>query len=407
VSALVAVAAILAWQASVELLKRCVPAISAEVPRKLVHVGSGLIVAALPFFLSLRTIAALAIAFALAMAVSRRLRILTAVHDADRATYGELFFPLGVAVLALMQPSRAAFVYAALVLALADGFAALVGSRTRRGRLPSGKSVPGSATFYAVAAAAGVAALALDGISPGTAIVTALVAAAVVTLVELPLRLGLDNLVLPPLAALAIAVHVDPQPVAQALWLIAPVVLAGVVHSVVIHRDLVPRLARPIDGGRTLRGRRLLGTNKTWRGPAVMSTVGALAALVLYELAPRSLELPLRIDGSGALMLLGAALGLAYSAAELPNSFAKRRLGIAPGARTRGHRTTQFVVDQLDSVIGVVAVLALVVDDPVVLLAAVPLGLAVHVVADCLLYALRVKAPVAEVVTPTSAEALA
>jgi dolichol kinase len=401
VSALAAVAVLLAWQASVELLKRRVPTVAAEVPRKLVHVGSGVIVAALPFFLPLGTIAALAVAFAVGMAVSRRLRILTAVHDADRATFGELFFPLGVAVLALMQPSRPAFVYAALVLALADGLAALVGSRTRRGRLPWGKSVSGSGAFFFVASTVGVAVLAGQGISPGTAVATAVVAAAALTLTELALRLGLDNLVLPPLAALVIAVRVDATPIAQALWLIAPVVLAGVVHSVVIHRDLVPRLARPIDGGRTLRGRRLFGSNKTWRGPVVMAAASAIGALVVYELVP----LPLRGDGSGSLVLLGLGLGLAYSLAELPNSFVKRQLGIAPGARTRGRRTTQFLVDQLDSVIGVVAVLAFVVDAPAVLIAAVPLGLAVHVVADCLLYALRVKAPAGEIVAPAPAPA--
>jgi dolichol kinase len=407
VSTVVAVAVLVAWQSFVELLKRRVPASKTELPRKLVHVGSGLITAALPFFLSYGTIGALAVAFAGGMAISRRLRIFTAVHCAGRTSYGEIFYPLGIALLAAIHPSRGAFVYAVLVLALADGFAALVGSHMRRGRLPWGKSVPGSATFFLIAGAVGVAVLAPDGVSPGTAIATALVAAAALTLTELVLRLGLDNLVLPPVAALVIAVRVDPRPIAQAAWLIAPVVLAGVVHSVVIHRDLAPRLARPIDGGRTLRGRRLFGSNKTWRGVVVMSTTTAVGALVLFAIAPRSLELPLRAEGVGAFLLLGSVLGIAYSLAELPNSFVKRQLGIAPGARTRSHGRSQYLVDQLDSVLGVAAVLAIAVDEPAVLLAIVPLGLAVHAVADYLLYALRVKAPVGDVVAAAPAEALA
>jgi dolichol kinase len=405
VNALVAVAVLLVWQGSVEVVKRRAPVICDEVLRKLVHIGSGLIVAALPFFLSFRTIAALGVVFVVAMAISRRLRILTSVHDAGRATYGELFFPLGIVVLAAIHPSRREFVYAALVLALADGFAALVGSASRRGRLSWGKSIPGSAAFFLISSAIGTGTLAATGVEPGMAVATALFAAAALTLVESTLRLGLDNLVLPPCAALVIGVRVEPLPLLQALWLIAPVVLAGFVHSVVIHRDLLPRLARPLDCGRTFRGRRIFGANKTWRGVIVMSTMSALGALALHS--PRVLELPVPAASPGGFLLLGSTLGLAYSLAELPNSFVKRQLGVAPGARSRARRKTQFLIDQLDSVIGVVAVLALFVRDPAVLAAVVPLGFAVHVVADALLYAFHVKERRPESVSATPAEALA
>jgi dolichol kinase len=408
VSAVVAVTLLVAWQSLVELLKRRRLALPEEVLRKLVHVGSGLIVAALPFFLSFGAIAALAASFVLAMAVSRRLKILTSLHDSGRRTYGELFYPLGVGVLAVTDPSRQQFVYAALVLALADGLAALVGARSHRGRLPWGKSVSGSTTFFLIATATGITILALGGVAPGTAIARALVAAAALTLAELVLCLGLDNLVLPPLAAVVIGIDVDPLPLLQALCLIAPVVFAGVVHSVVIHRNLLSRLARPLDGGRTIRGSRVFGTNKTWRGVVVMSSMSAVGALALHAVSPRFLELPLRVHDLSGFLLLGITLGLAYSLAELPNSFAKRQLGIAPGARTRSRQTTQFLLDQGDSVVGVVAVLAIFVRDPFVLVVTVPLGLAVHVVADCLLYAFHVKPPRTEPRSPTAAaEALA
>jgi hypothetical protein len=47
---------------------------------------------------------------------------------------------------------------------------------------------------------------------------------------------------------------------------------------------------------------------------------------------------------------VGAICGAAYVVAELPNSFMKRRLGIAPGTSARRARAAQYVVDQLDSV---------------------------------------------------------
>ena len=46
--------------------------IPAELLRKLAHIGSGLIVAALPFFVSLRTIATLAAAFLVGLASGSR-----------------------------------------------------------------------------------------------------------------------------------------------------------------------------------------------------------------------------------------------------------------------------------------------------------------------------------------------
>jgi hypothetical protein len=51
-----------------------------------------------------------------------------------------------------------------------------------------------------------------------------------------------------------------------------PVLGAPVAHAPVLKWDLLAGLARPLDGGACLRGRRIFGDNKTWRGAAVMST---------------------------------------------------------------------------------------------------------------------------------------
>lgn len=162
--------------------------------------------------------------------------------------------------------------------------------------------------------------------------------------------------------------------VAHALYLISPAVAAGVVHGVVIKYDLLALLARPIDGGVELGGAPLFGANKTWRGPIVM--VGASSA------AAAAFGLP---------VALGACLGAAYSLAELPNSFLKRRLGIAPGSRTRRRAVLQYIVDQGDSAAGCTLALGLFVHTPELLAVTFAAGFAIHAIFDALLYALGVK----------------
>ena len=140
----------------------------------------------------------------------------------------------------------------------------------------------------------------------------------------------------------------------RALWLTAPILIAGIAHVAVITLDLAPALARPIDADRRWRGRPLLGGNKTWRGFVVMPAATAVTVAAQQAIAGRSPRLaalaPLH---SGARpWIVGATCGAAYVLAELPNSFLKRRLGVAPGASASRARMAQYVVDQIDSVIG-------------------------------------------------------
>ena len=63
--------------------------------------------------------------------------------------------------------------------------------------------------------------------------------------------------------------------------------------------------------------------------------------------------------------LIGFLVGAAAMAAELPNSFLKRRLGISPGAQASGIRGLVFhIADQIDVVFGAWAVLACVELEP-------------------------------------------
>ena len=145
----------------------------------------------------------------------------------------------------------------------------------------------------------------------------------------------------------------------QVLYMALPVMMAAAVHIVVIRYDLLRRLKVPIDLGWTFRGRQVFGNNKTWRGALVM-IAGSSAAMALQQrLRLPSLELfDYGLVNAG---LCGALLGLGFVLGELPNSFLKRRCGIAPGNQAEGAKYLFCtLLDQLDSVVGCLLMLALV-----------------------------------------------
>jgi len=113
-------------------------------------------------------------------------------------------------------------------------------------------------------------------------------------------------------------------------------------------------LARPIDGGRTLRGRPGLRAQQDLaRSLLVAFGAGAVFALqrsILHDIETLAAEL---VDYASLPWWLGALAGGAAELAELSNSFVKRQLGIAPGKTASGPLAIVFYLwDQLDLLIG-------------------------------------------------------
>lgn len=168
-----------------------------ELARKAAHASSALVAATLPWFLSFPAVAVLALLFVPFMLVSRRLDLFPAVHAVERSTLGEMWFPLGVALVALAVPDHGPYAYGVLVMGLSDAAAGLAGQRYghRSFRIASAwKTYAGSATFFLTTVALTVAA---GGLSPAGVVALA----AVLTGVEASLGGGTDNLVLPVAAA--------------------------------------------------------------------------------------------------------------------------------------------------------------------------------------------------------------
>ncbi len=149
-------------------------------------------------------------------------------------------------------------------------------------------------------------------------------------------------------------------------YLLLPILVGLTFHGFCMKFKWLTYLARPIDGGSMFRGRRFFDANKTYRGVIAVGLGTALGfgiqALVLHQITSlRHLEL---INYSRLnWLLLGFAMGVAAMLSELPNSFIKRQLGIAPGTAVNGVTGVLFyILDQIDMLLGVWLVLSFAVE---------------------------------------------
>jgi CDP-diglyceride synthetase len=144
------------------------------------------------------------------------------------------------------------------------------------------------------------------------------------------------------------------------LFNLLPIVPGGILNMAFVKTGVLQSLYKPLDGGLVLRdGKRLFGANKTWKGLIGMIVFTAICTVILNIFPDQSAAFR-----SGRSLteigLYGASLGFAYVIAELPNSFIKRRLDIAPGKNATGIKGILFtVIDQADSIIGGAIVISL------------------------------------------------
>jgi CDP-2,3-bis-(O-geranylgeranyl)-sn-glycerol synthase len=156
--------------------------------------------------------------------------------------------------------------------------------------------------------------------------------------------------------------------VALAAFLIAAFSVAGACQALWLSAAVSRRFDRPLDGGRRWRGRRFLGDNKTLRGFVVMVPATAAGFALVAAALPVGAAKELWPLSISAYALLGGWAGLGFMAGELPNSFVKRQLDVAPGAAATGRVLGPLfaIADRCDSVLGAMVALALVVPVPVV-----------------------------------------
>jgi len=119
-----------------------------------------------------------------------------------------------------------------------------------------------------------------------------------------------------------------------------PLILGNVFHMVIVKCKALNGLAIPISD-------KWFGKNKTYRGFLVLPILTGCFALILSAFFG-----PFQ-SSFGYDFFVGFGLGLAYVLAELPNSYIKRKLGIANGHQSQKYKYLQYFTDKADSIIGV------------------------------------------------------
>jgi CDP-2,3-bis-(O-geranylgeranyl)-sn-glycerol synthase len=129
----------------------------------------------------------------------------------------------------------------------------------------------------------------------------------------------------------------------EALWFIFPAYLANSAPVDVSQVGFLKKYGKPVDGGKTWRGKRILGDGKTWRGIYAGIIAGTLTGGVQMLLYPSISgtfpNLPQMTMALAFMISLGALVG------DMVESFFKRQINLQSGAPLP-------LFDQLDFVFG-------------------------------------------------------
>lgn len=128
------------------------------------------------------------------------------------------------------------------------------------------------------------------------------------------------------------------------LWFFLPAAIANMMP--VVAARILGKPSRPVDFGRSWRGRPIFGNNKTWRGLAAGTLAGGVFFLVQAWLYDAGLLRSWAVVDYALLpWWLGFVMGLGALCGDLAKSFFKRRLGIGSGQSWIG-------IDQMDYIVG-------------------------------------------------------
>ena len=128
--------------------------LSADITRKIVHIGSGIMAALLPIFLDLKTVIVIGGGFFLFLVWSKRKNFLNSVHKINEESIGALLYAPSLTLTAIIfwPVNTLIFQGATLVLGLSDGIAGIVGQRYGRKKysITGTKTIEGSLIFFLI-----------------------------------------------------------------------------------------------------------------------------------------------------------------------------------------------------------------------------------------------------------------
>lgn len=177
-----------------------------------------------------------------------------------------------------------------------------------------------------------------------------------------------------------------------ALWFFLPAGVANVSPVLANKFPLLHRWKTPLDFGKSWRGKRIFGDNKTWRGLLFGVAMAVLTIWIQQRIWWHASLDNEFLNEAGRLMhfgrnfwLVGTALGLGALAGDALESLVKRRKNVP-----EGH--TWFPFDQIDYILGGLVLVA-----PFVRLTfngyalVIVLWTGIHLIASYLGYVLRLK----------------
>jgi len=196
--------------------------ISQELKRKALHISVGLTALSLPLFLSesWMIVASIGLVVAWLLAVRRsallRHHFGSVLHDVSRTSLGDVYFAFAIGgLLLLTQGKPIFFVIPILILTLADAFAAIVGKMFPVGPLAGvarGKTAAGCIAFFVVAFAVSSWLLStIADLQTDHVLFVAAGLAASTCVAEAISRRGIDNLMVPAVAYLALLISNIPD----------------------------------------------------------------------------------------------------------------------------------------------------------------------------------------------------
>ena len=177
-----------------------------EFTRKLIHMLGGVAAVSLPLFLSLDAIAILAVTCVPVMLVIRTKKFLGGLYEVDRKSWGEVLFPIGIGMSALIASSTEAYVFAVLVLTFSDTAAAYAGLSYAKSYIKiwnSQKSYIGSLVHFLSVLIICIATALVSDSQTVLLPINLCIIATICTVTELISTRGLDNVTLPCIATIS------------------------------------------------------------------------------------------------------------------------------------------------------------------------------------------------------------
>jgi len=130
------------------------------------------------------------------------------------------------------------------------------------------------------------------------------------------------------------------------VYFFLPAYLANMTPPLVRNAKVFDFLARPVDFGKSIGGKRIFGDHKTWRGVICALAVGIGVALLQWWLYKFAWAMELSLLDYKSVNLWAFALLLSGGAVigDLGAAFIKRRIGLVPGASFMPWDQTNYVI---------------------------------------------------------------